>query len=208
MNFIFDRSLVLYLPLYELDGASFMSRDAYGHSCNVIGASWRPYGREFDGTDDYLDFPNKLPTQYNTITFTAWIRHSWQAGDSSEYVVSSEAKTVSQGLVLALRSFTDGMYLNRKAANQPLYNLPSANEWVHITVTAIDFNTAPKLYYNVLLQTNNGGSNYGTPDNERIGTRSAGDNFKGDIGEVWIYNRVLTLLEIQHNYLATKWRYR
>lgn len=29
----------------------------------------------------------------------------------------------------------------------------------------------------------------------------------GNIGEVWVYNRVLSALEIEHVYLATKWRY-
>jgi hypothetical protein len=32
--------------------------------------------------------------------------------------------------------------------------------------------------------------------------------FTGVIGEIIAYNRALTPLEIQHNYLATKWRYR
>ena len=31
MEFIVDPYLVLHLPLSELDGKSFMSRDAYGH---------------------------------------------------------------------------------------------------------------------------------------------------------------------------------
>ena len=54
MNFIFDPSLVLYLPLYQLDGASFVSKDAHGHLCSVTGALWRPNGRWFDGTDDTI----------------------------------------------------------------------------------------------------------------------------------------------------------
>ena len=57
MDFIFDPSLVLYLPLYELDGASFMSKDAYGHLCTVTGATWTPRGRSFDGTDDHIALP-------------------------------------------------------------------------------------------------------------------------------------------------------
>ena len=36
----------------------------------------------------------------------------------------------------------------------------------------------------------------------------AGEQLGGTMGEVRIYNRALTPLEIQHNYLATKWRYK
>ena len=36
----------------------------------------------------------------------------------------------------------------------------------------------------------------------------AGAFLPGIIGEIRIYNRALTPGEIQHNYLATKWRYR
>jgi hypothetical protein len=34
------------------------------------------------------------------------------------------------------------------------------------------------------------------------------ETWLGVIGEVRVYNRALSPLEIQHNYLATKWRYR
>jgi len=61
MNFVFDPSLELYLPLYELDGSSFMSKDACGHICLVTGALWGSQGRTFDGGDDYID-----------ITTTSW----------------------------------------------------------------------------------------------------------------------------------------
>ena len=43
-----------------------------------------------------------------------------------------------------------------------------------------------------------------------IGARDTGSvqNWGGLIGEARIYHRALTLPEVQHNYLATKWRYR
>ena len=62
MDFIFDPSLVLYLPLYQPDGASFASRDAYGHLCTVTGALWTPQGRTFDGADDIIDLGNNVQT--------------------------------------------------------------------------------------------------------------------------------------------------
>ncbi len=49
-----DSSLALWAPLYELDGASFASKDAYGHLCTRQGSLWTPQGDSLDGTDDYL----------------------------------------------------------------------------------------------------------------------------------------------------------
>jgi len=37
--------------------------------------------------------------------------------------------------------------------------------------------------------------------------RNLARDFDGRIGEVRLYNRALTPLEIENNYLATKWRY-
>lgn len=36
-GFILDPRLVLYLPLWKLDGASFADHSAYGHLCTVKG---------------------------------------------------------------------------------------------------------------------------------------------------------------------------
>ena len=55
MDFIFDPSLVLYLPLGQLDGTSFVSQDAYGHLCTVTGTVWGSRGRYFDGADDLVN---------------------------------------------------------------------------------------------------------------------------------------------------------
>ena len=54
-DFIYDPSLVLYIPLHQLDGSLFMSQDAYGHLCTVTGAAWTLQGYDFDGTDDKID---------------------------------------------------------------------------------------------------------------------------------------------------------
>ena len=74
MDFIFDPSLVLYLPFYELEGASFASRDAYGHLCIATGTSRRRGARYFDGNDDRLDFPSKItPVGAKTIEVVGFL---------------------------------------------------------------------------------------------------------------------------------------
>lgn len=58
-----DPSLVFWLPLRELDGASFASKDAYGHAGTVVGAFWTPQGWYFDGVDDKISFGNPTALQ-------------------------------------------------------------------------------------------------------------------------------------------------
>jgi hypothetical protein len=58
VNFVYDPSLVFHLPLYELDGDSFISKDACGHLCTVTGAVWTPRGSDFDGLDDKITVPD------------------------------------------------------------------------------------------------------------------------------------------------------
>ena len=73
-----DPSLVLYLPLYKLDGASFMSRDAYGHLATVTGALWRPNGRYFDGVDDHIIVPHHASLDItDAITIEAWCKFTF-----------------------------------------------------------------------------------------------------------------------------------
>ena len=81
MDFIFDSSLVLYLPFYELDGASFAAKDKHGHSCTVTGALWRPYGHYFDGTDDRIDCGASTAFDLTKYTIEAWFKINGTQGN-------------------------------------------------------------------------------------------------------------------------------
>jgi len=223
MNFILDPSLVLYAPLHQLDGASFMSRDAYGHVCTVTGALWRPNGRTFDGTDDLITVPSETALD-NAIdgasTLLAWINPASDGEgdlgrilDKSYYQagVSDEA-----GGYVKLRLYqpftgTDGQWKTTDA-------IVPINTWscVGFTYDASATTNDAILYVNGLSKAVT--EETGPPTETRrssagvdavIGNRAtAAYTFDGLIGEIWIYNRALNPLEIQHNYLATKERYR
>jgi len=65
MDLVFDPSLVLYVPLYKLDGEQFMSKDGYGHLCRTspnpaTAPDWRRNGRDFNGLTDYVNCGNNL----------------------------------------------------------------------------------------------------------------------------------------------------
>ena len=62
-HWVYDPFVCLYLPLRELDGASFMSRDHYGHLCTVAGARWTPEGYSYDKVDDVITIPDHVAVQ-------------------------------------------------------------------------------------------------------------------------------------------------
>jgi len=216
MNFIFDPSLVLYLPLYKLDSASFMSKDAYGHICTVTGALWRPQGRDFDGTDDKITVPDHT-NWYFSVDFTIqyWINADSWAGNWWQWSVISQAESTGQDPKWFFTydgtqtrfEFHTGTVLKTVLGDAWTAN---TGEWYCLGVTRIGDNYT--FYKNGEI---NGTATEATaiPNvaaDMLIGQGQGGtDAFDGLTGEVLIYNpRGLTPLEIQRNYLATKWRYR
>ena len=234
MDYIYDPSLVLYLPLHERDGSSLASKDAYGHLCTVTGAVWKQKGRYFDGADDLLTVPYQASLNLTTaLTVLAWIN-----------VDTFKATTQNGGTALIARydtGVTKRVYnlalVNPDANGQPADCLGaflgdpndgsheysgccdsaiSADIWYH---TALSFNVGTlKLHVNGNEKPLTGlvgavpASLYSTDIALTMSARlnnGAGIEFSNvNIGEVRVYNRFLTPLEIQYNYLATKWRYR
>ena len=212
MDFVFDPSLVLYLPLYELDGASFMSKDARGHLCTVTGALWRPNGHYFDGTNDYIDCGSSSEFDITSeITFGGWIKPSGVA--SNVYIMSKDNPGVGQAY--GLRQVTTAIQTQMRIGG----------DWKQISSSGLTLTTTEFFCVEVTFDgstitvfANGGVSNTGAASGA-IGTSSYNvflgrkananaDNYGGLISEFWLYNRALTPQEIQHNYLATKWRYR
>lgn len=211
MNFIFDPSLVLYLPLYELDGASFMSRDAYGHLCTVTGAVWRPSGRYFDGSDDQATIPAHSAFEISdAITVEIWAYIKALSSSTHGFIVKSPLGS----------SYGDWDFFQQTngTVTFTLLNVGLAQgaaipigHWYHIAATYDRANIV--LYYNAEIAKTTAKTAVMETNQRSIYLAvfyqaTASRRLNGTIGEVRIYNRALTPLEIQHNYLATKWRYR
>ena len=214
-DFIFDPSLVLYLPFWKLDGASFMSKDAYGHLATVIGALWTPQGRTFDGIDDNINCGTSTVLKFTTQKFTisAWVKvTSFTAGASSILMNGTENTAgywfllndngrisirtyqagAGQGTVSTANDVTTDVWCNimavRSGTSVTLYKNGSA-----LTLTEIGVHLDPvAAAENCLIGIHVNLSSY---------------PFRGTIGEVRLYNRALNPMEVQRNYLATKWRY-
>lgn len=211
MDFIFDPSLVLYVPLHQLDGASFMSRDAYGNLCTVTGALWRPNGRIFDGVDDNIDcgLADSLKIQNGTIL--AWVKPT-QTGVFQRIVGTSPA-TTRNGYSVGID--TTGKLearIGADVATQKSNGLTDIDDSIWSLVGFRFDATDLRVFVNGVEDDASPTARTITitwDKNLFIGTDPAnGLDYTGQIGEVWIYNRALTSLEIQHNYLATKERYK
>lgn len=215
MNFIFDPSLVLYAPLHQLDGASFMSRDAYGRLCAVTGASWRPNGRYFDGIDDRIDCGASATTDFTTgdFTFAFWIKPT--VINATKHVYNRGREQVDGIMIYIVNLGKLRFQTNQVGAKQSIItaeNTLLTTEYQLMTITRSG--ATGKIYRN---DTETG---YAQQDAiQDIVSASAREmkltayydnstGMVGSIGEVYIYNRALTPLEIQHNYLATKERYK
>ena len=210
-QFFYDPSLVLYLPLYQLDGASFMSRDACGHLCAVTGALWTPQGRYFDGVDDYINALHHASLDCTAITVEVWTKISgYPATDWTDFVCKGDYKgwgirVLSSGELWA----TFGGTPNNKACRISLTS--SLDTWYHLAATdVVNGNIVPYLNGTMgtpVAMTTDTQFNSIHPVDIGTGKIVAVPYFKGLVGEVRIYSRALTPLEIQRNYLATKWRY-
>ncbi len=213
-NFVLDPSLALYLPLVELDGSAIRSRDACGHPSTVIGAFWSPRGRGFDGTDDRISIPaSSRLTLTNGFTIIIWFR----TNDVVNYQVvigigvgggtPNTGDLRVDGNVLACYWNRPGAYSGRVGTTAL-----SATAWYQAACVFCP-DVSPLLYLNGMPE----GTASGTPGalggsgwQVQLGQTLYGDtakNFDGIVGNILIYGRALTPIEIQNNYLATKWRY-
>ncbi len=216
MDFIFDPGLVLYLPLYELDGASFTSRDAYGHLCAVTGAVWTPQGRSFDGVYDFINCGNPVALQMaNDFTVEVWISIATSQGGTYWDIIShghsATGGWVWQATTAVGPNSLRALYGNGTDITGPAFTPDLRDGSFHHLISVKKSVGNSEVFVDGVY--NNGSSRPLdiplTGANVNIGRDSGGSRYvKGIIGEVRIYRRVLSPLEIQRNYLATKWRYR
>jgi len=204
-----DPSTVLYLPLHKLDGASFMSKDVYGHLAVAHGALWTPRGRSFDGNDDYIDTGlTKDLSGGGDFTAEAWI----EAANINKIFAFSQAHALdpySTDWVVMLNPIDSLFYMRGVALAPPTgFDVTRQNHLALVWEKEVE---KFKGYVNgELVGQSATVSGYGGAGSVKIGARGDGTTsfFGGRIDEVRIRNRALTGIEIQLSYLAAKWRYR
>ncbi len=203
---------VLYLPLWKRDGSQFISEDAYGHLCTVTGATWGSQGRTFNGTQ-YISMPVSASLDLTgDMTLNVWV-YVTSAPELANLVGNSDSNICGYRLAFAANMTTLYYETNKAAVNQLTQGSTSSllNRWAMITATRSG--AVAKLYDNAVDKTSSSASHINpvtSPTPVRLGVFATGPTtqfLRGTMGEVQIYNRVLSALEIQQHYLATKWRY-
>ena len=197
----------LYLPLWKLDGDSFADRSAYGHLCTNHGSIWTPQGRSFDGVDDYVQMP--LVTSVTTnVTLSAWVYLS--SNSLKGTFIHNGTPGGKDGYSIGVGSITYDDNGNNfigllDAVGWMNFNIPIGTGW-HFVVMTRDTSTWRASVDKVVSTTTYTNS----PSTPTSGTYIARDCdnyprlFKGLIGEVRIYSRVLTLQEILDHYIIGK----
>ena len=202
MDIIKDPGLVLYLPLYELDGVSFVSKDACGRLCAAAGASWKPDGRDFDGSGDKISLPGILTS--GDWSFLMWVNS--RAQDDTANVILHTA-----GGWNFFYGGTGANYQNKFGAEGSGYWKAATditlNSW-QMVGCAIRASDGYHYFYRNGLPDGSADGVAHYPSNPCIGSRVSDYFFNGKIGEVAIYRRLLSATEFFRNYLETKWRYR
>jgi hypothetical protein len=221
-SFIYDPSLVLYLPLYKKDGGSFCSEDAYGHLCTDYGALWVPQGRTFDGTDDYIDCSPAVSDGKlgNAFTWICWGKlGKWDANQNYIGAGSTTNGNEYMGIdfltadkkLYARTSKSVGGVLANVVGSTGTYNNDSTFHFLAVTVDADGH-----INHFIIDTVDQGNDSTNVVDASSsihlyIGqlpyTSANINSFKGTDGEVLLYTRELSLVGIEQIRLATKWRY-
>ncbi len=220
LKFIYDPSLVLYLPLWKKDGAIFQSDDAYGHSCTVTTATWTPQGYNFAGAD-YITVPDNICLRnFANFSIMAWFKTLTDFSGGEGYVAAkyTTAGDAYIGLIIRTTNKAGFDYRDDDAVEPAgLSSIAVVNDgiWHCALFSRNTFTPYRFLMLDGIVQAS-GTVGIGTglmseaDLNIRIGARSystPASFYTGLIGEFLFHNRALSILEGQRLYLATKWRY-
>lgn len=216
-----DSSLVFNAPLWHphLSLSPFTSKPPNPLVCTVTGATWGLQGRTFDG-DDLIDMgaPSSVELGLKDLTILAWVRTNNTAiyppilckadgcnWNGYDLYIDNAGK-----IVVSMHDGTDSYYVTGTT------DIRSASVWKFVG-GVIDRDTEGNC--NTFLSgVNDTASKTGTladvgdvtfPTRTlRLGKFTIDARWwNGLMGKVLLSFRVLTLLEIQRIYLATKWRY-
>jgi len=159
----------------------------------------------FDGTNDYIQCGNNTSIQLTIGTISAWMKTT--TNDSTYRAIISKqynyALFVRNGYLV---TFDWGNSLERSTSVNII-----DGKWKNVVMTFTDNTGTPSnnavFYINgtaVLTSTIKLSSN---SDNLLVGTNAVTQEFNGNIGNVFVYNRSLSSTEVLQNYNATKSRF-
>ncbi len=204
-----ESGLVLYLPLPEMVGTSLVSIDDNEHTITLTGTSWTPTGRSFNGSTDEI-----LCGTDASLIFTT--------GDFS-LVIWAYLDTIGSHRVMFGGNTLDAPHLFSRSNEAVLLSKPSTanagaadtampeDTWACVGCSFDNSEATSNLIYyrnGVADGTVNFDQDFADYLNSiGVGNNAGSWHWSGSLGEVWIYNRILTSVEMLSIYNATSWRY-
>jgi hypothetical protein len=202
------------IACYPLDNsANDLSGNNYNGTTNNVTAAADRFGNlnsayHFSGSASYISLPTTA-FLLDTFTYSVWCKPNPIPASGNYYsILSIGGSLADQAILLANDAISSnigfgaaswGSNVTPHDCNQN--SLPAANQWYHVVMTRT--NTMLNFYVNdVLVCTGSAGNTdagYLNTITGLIGSRAgtSGQNFSGDIDDVRIFNRALTLSEIQ-----------
>jgi hypothetical protein len=204
-------SLGLYIDAnqptsYPQTGNTWYDLSGIGNNCGLYnGPTWNSNGYiQFDGTDDFVGVGNtgvtKLNQNYQTLRFLIYITSLGPNGYSELYAVTNANRT-------GIKWETAGIGMD---ANGDFYNVfvnvsNAYSQWMDISCVIDRVSNIFKVYKNGTYIGQDTFTPYTANSTDiTIGanrlTGNGGDYIKGNISEVSVYGKELSLSEIKQNY--------
>ncbi|MCB9333943.1 MAG: DNRLRE domain-containing protein, partial [Lewinellaceae bacterium] len=205
--------LVCHLEMEEGSGTTLVDSSPYGNDASTVGnPTWTTgvvgQALNLDGSTQYATVPDAASLDITTaITLAAWIKPAGSAF-STQYIIKKATQGGTNGYELSLSTLGEVFVRFNQAASANTYRLNSittyplnSSAWMHIAAT-FDQNTGLiKLYINGAQE---GGDLPGpaaiATNNLALGIGAQPDGvskFNGMLDDVRVYNKALTLGEIQ-----------
>jgi hypothetical protein len=179
---------------------------------NIITANSLTYANDgsfsFNGTSNIITSSTTAFNRVNgdVMTVAAWIKPQRNAGQYQDIITSRSASY--HNWILYQHTIDGSIQLHGENQNKSSY-IPILNTWIYVVAT-VDSSGNSLLYINGIIQQTV--TNYiyhlASPNLLSIGGYgNVSEPYLGNISVVQIYNRALSLAEIQQNFNATRSRY-
>ena len=191
------------------------SKDRNNHALTVTGATWGTQGRTFDNIDDFINCGASTAFDLTTqLTIIVACKTTGAGVLVSKWAVATPQRSwgfTASGAIPQLYLSDDGTGNESQSANTVLSGTGSQ-------IIGVSYSTSDNIahfYRNGITDGNKTfiaetGSIFVGTANVYVGDEQGGaigGFFGGDMGDVKVFNRSLSALEHQNNYLATKGRY-
>ena len=201
-------NLVTALGMNEGSGTTLADASGNNHTGTLVNgplwvASQATYGQSvsFDGVNDAVSVANPSTYNFGTADFTIelWVKRNGLGGGQRHLLSKCDATTWVVGCKELYFNANNQLVFGSFSTSDTLASTIADTNWHHVAVTFADSTNTLRMYVDGVLITTatkaleaDGGTHVVT-----LGNLLGSNPFSGQLDELRIYNRVLTLAEIQ-----------